>query len=174
LELCLTDSESDLISEGFDVAIRIGQLADSSLFARRLAMLEEVVVGHPRYLKRPVARPADLQTLPWVAFSGSLGRDDVEFERRGRKQKVRVTPRLKIDQIIGHREVLLSGAGVGLIHRYAVDQDIRDGRLVRLLPDWRLPEWPVHLMFPAKAQTHRLREWCAELQQELDGIPGVT
>ncbi len=174
LELCLTDSESDLISEGLDVAIRIGQLADSSLFARRVATLEEVVVSHPRYLKQPVARPADLQALPWVAFSGSLGRDDVEFERRGRKRKVRVTPRLKIDQIIGHREALLSGAGVGLIHRYAVDQDIGDGRLVRFLPDWRLPEWPVHLVFPARAQTHRLRVWCEELQQTLQGIPGVS
>lgn len=174
LELCLTDSESDLISEGLDVAIRIGRLADSSLFARRLATLEEVVVGHPRYLKRPVSRPADLQTLPWVAFSGSPGSDDVEFERRGRKRKVRVMPRLKIDQIIGHREALLSGAGVGMIHRYAVDQDMRDGRLVQFLSDWRLPGWPVHLVFPAKAQTHRLREWCAELQRELEGIPGVT
>jgi DNA-binding transcriptional LysR family regulator len=173
LELCLSDSQSDLVSEGIDVAIRIGQLADSSLFARPLAALEEVLVSHPRCLNRPVARPADLRSLPWVAFSGLLDGDDVRFERRGRKHKVRVTPRLRIDQIVGHREALLAGAGVGLIHRYAVDADIRDGRLVQLLADWRLPEWPVHAVFPVKTQTYRLQTWCAELKQELARITGV-
>jgi len=173
LELCLSDSQSDLVSEGIDVVVRIGQLIDSSLFARPMATLEEVLVSHPRCLNRQVARPADLRTLPWVALSGLLEGDDVYFERRGRKQKIRVTPRLRIDQIVGHREALLAGAGVGLIHRYAVDADIRDGRLVQLLADWRLPEWPVHAVFPVKIQTRRLQTWCAELKQELVRIPGV-
>jgi DNA-binding transcriptional LysR family regulator len=174
LELCLSDSQSDLISEGIDVAIRIGKLADSSLFARPLAILEEVLVSHPGCLDSPVVRPADLQTVPWIAFSGLLDGDDVHLERRGRRQKVRVTPRLRIDQIVGHREALLAGAGAGLIHRYAVDGDIRDGRLVQLLSDWRLPEWPVHAVFPVRTQTYRLQTWCAELTQELGRIPGVA
>jgi len=173
LELCLSDSQSDLISEGIDVAVRIGKLADSSLFARPLAMLEEVLVSHPGCLDRPVVRPADLQAVPWIAFSGLLDGDNVHLERRGRKQTVRVTPRLRIDQIVGHREALLAGAGAGLIHRYAVNADIRDGRLVRLLSDWRLPEWPVHAVFPVRTQTYRLQTWCAELKQELESIPGV-
>jgi DNA-binding transcriptional LysR family regulator len=173
LELCLSDSLSDLIAEGVDVAVRIGRLADSSLFARPLATLEEVLVSHPRCLSRPVARPADLRALPWVAFSGLSEGDDVCFERRGRKQKVSVAPRLRIDQIVGYREALLAGAGAGLIHRYAVEADIREGKLVRLLADWRLPEWPVHVVFPVKTQTHRVQTWCAELKQELAKMPGV-
>jgi DNA-binding transcriptional LysR family regulator len=174
LELCLSDRQSDLISEGIDVAIRIGKLADSSLFARPLAILEEVLVSHPGCLDGPVVRPADLQTVPWIAFSGLLDGDDVHLERRGRRQKVRVTPRLRIDQIVGHREALLAGAGAGLIHRYAVDADIRAGRLVQLLSDWRLPEWPVHAVFPVRTQTYRLQTWCAELARELEKIPGVA
>src|ERR1700733_4874643 len=93
LELCLSDSQSDLISEGIDVAICIGKLADSALFARPLAMLEEVLVCHPGRLDSPLVRPADLQTVPWIAFSGLLDGDDVHLERRGRRQKVRVMPR---------------------------------------------------------------------------------
>jgi DNA-binding transcriptional LysR family regulator len=173
IQLCLSDSTSDLISEGIDVAVRIGQLDDSSLFARPLVTLEEILVGHPRWLSRPVARPVDLLALPWVAFSGLLDGDDVIFERNGRKQKVTVMPRFRIDQIGGHREALLAGAGIGLIHRYAVDADIRDGRLVQLLPGWRRPEWPVHTVFPVRRLAYRLQTWCAELRQELIMIPGV-
>jgi hypothetical protein len=43
-----------------------------------------------------------------------------------------------------------------------------------LLADWRLPEWPVHAVFPVKTQTYRLQTWCAELKQELARTPGVA
>lgn len=173
LDLCLSDAQVDLISEGVDVAIRIGQLTDSSLYARPLARLEEVLVGHPQCITHEVKRPGDLANLPWVAFSGLVDGDEVHFERKGRKQSVAFTPRLRTDQIVGHREALLAGAGVGLIHRYAVDADLRAGRLLQLLPDWNLPQWPVYAVFPIKAQTHRLQRWCDALRQALAGIPGV-
>jgi DNA-binding transcriptional LysR family regulator len=173
VQLCLSDIRSDLVSEGIDVAVRIGQLGDSSLFARPLLALEEVLVGHPRWLSHPVSRPADLLALPWVAFSGLLDGDDVIFERNGRKHKVTVMPRFRIDQIGAHREALLAGAGIGLIHRYAVDTDIREGRLVQFLTDWRRPEWPVHAVFPVRRPAYRLQTWCAELKQELARIPGA-
>ncbi|CAB3799926.1 HTH-type transcriptional regulator DmlR [Pararobbsia alpina] len=173
LQLCLSDGRSDLISEGIDVAVRIGQLGDSSLFARPLVALEEILVGHPRWSSRPIARPVDLLTLPWVAFSGLSDGDEVVFERNAHKQKITVMPRFRIDQINGHREALLAGAGIGLIHRYAVDTDIREGRLVQLLPDWQRPEWPVNAMFPVRNPAYRLQAWCAELKNELARIPGT-
>lgn len=173
IELCLFDGLSDLISEGIDIAVRIGRLGDSSLFARPLIVLEEILVGHSRWAVRPIARPVDMLALPWVAFSGLHDGDEVVFERNGRKQAVTVMPRLRIDQIGAHREALLAGAGIGLIHRYAVDADIRDGRLTQLLPDWRRPEWPVHAMFPIRRPAYRVQTWYTELKQELGRLPGA-
>jgi DNA-binding transcriptional LysR family regulator len=173
VELCLSDGLSDLISEGIDIAVRIGQLGDSSLFARPLTMLEEILVGHPRWASRPIARPLDMLALPWIAFSGLHDGDAVVFERNGRKQAVTVVPRFRVDQICAHREALLAGAGIGLIHRYAVDADIRDNRLMQLLPDWRRPEWPVHAMFPIRRPAYRVQTWYTELKQELGRLPGA-
>ncbi|HTD29324.1 MAG TPA: LysR family transcriptional regulator [Xanthomonadaceae bacterium] len=174
IDLRLSDVPVDLISEGIDVAVRIGQLSNSSLYAKLLAVLEEVLVGHPRCVTRPVVRPADLSSLRWTEFSGLQGGNEIRLTRRGRTQKVEVAPQLRIDQIVGHREALLAGAGVGLIHRYAVESDLLAGRLVRLLPDWNLPAWPVHAVFPVKTQTFRLQRWCEELKVELSGIAGVV
>jgi DNA-binding transcriptional LysR family regulator len=173
IALCLTDRHIDLVSEGVDVAIRIGRLRDSGLYARPLAILEEVLVGDRRCIRRAVNRPADLRFLPWVGFAGLLDGDDIRLVRGGRQQRVPVKPRLTIDQITGHREALLSGAGVGSIHRYAVDADIRSGRLLHILPDWKLPEWKVHMVFPLKTQTYRLQTWSNDLKQALQHIPGV-
>ena len=63
--------------------------------------------------------PADLSSLPRTGFSGLQDGNEIRFARRGRTHKVEVTSRLGIDQIVGHSEALLAGAGVGTIHRYA-------------------------------------------------------
>ena len=174
IDLRLSDVPVDLISEGIDVAVRIGRLNNSSLYAKPLAVLEEVLVGHPRCVTQLIARPADLSTLRWTGFSGLQDRDEIRFKRGGRSHKVEVTTRMRIDQIVGHREALLAGAGVGLIHRYAVEADLLAGRLIRLLPGWDLPEWPVHAVFPVKSQAYRLQRWCEELKVEMSGVSGVA
>jgi DNA-binding transcriptional LysR family regulator len=173
IDLSLSDRQSDLISEGFDAAIRIGRLRDSSLYARQLATLEEVFVSHPKCVRRNVTKPADLASLQWIGFSGLSDGDDYDVERGGQKQRVSIQPRLRIDQIVGYREALLAGGGAGVIHRYVVDADVRQGRLIQLIPGWLLPRWPVHVLFPVRKHTFRLQQWCDELVQEIGSIPGV-
>jgi len=173
IDLSLSDRQSNLVSEGFDVAVRIGRLRDSSLYARQLATLEEVFVSHPKCLKHKVAKPADLSSLHWIGFSGLTEGDEYQVERRGQKQRIGVQPRLRIDQIVGYREALLAGGGAGAIHRYVVDADIRQGRLIRLIPGWELPRWPVHVLFPIRKHTYRLQQWCDELAQEVGSIAGI-
>jgi DNA-binding transcriptional LysR family regulator len=174
IDLRLSDLPVDLIDEGVDVAVRIGRLSSSSLYAKPLALLEEVLVCHPSCLTRPVTRPADLSRLAWTGFSGLKNDGAIRLERHGGKYTVKVTPRLRIDQIVGHREALLAGAGIGMIHRYAVEADLLAGSLIRLLPDWALPEWPVHAVFPLKTQSHRLQRWLEEFKAELADVAGVV
>ena len=172
IDLRLSDVPVDLISEGIDVAVRIGRLSNSSLYAMPLAVLEEVLVSHPRWISSLFERPAELSMLPWTGFSGLQDGGAITFKKSGRKQFFTPKPQLQIDQIVGHREALLAGAGIGVIHRYAIEADVLSGRLVRLLPEWRLPDWPLHAVFPVKQQTERVITWCAELQSELEMVPG--
>jgi DNA-binding transcriptional LysR family regulator len=174
IELYLSDSPADLVSEGIDVSVRIGRLLDSSLYARTLATLDEVIVSHPVHVSLPITRPAQLRSLPWIGFTGLPEPGVIRLKRGIRKQTVQVKPRLMISQIMGYREALLAGGGTGLIHRYAVDADIKKGRLQQLLPEWQLPKWDVHAVFPSKAQTHRVRRWCDDLVKEFASTPGLT
>jgi DNA-binding transcriptional LysR family regulator len=174
IELYLSDSPADLVSEGIDVSIRIGRLQDSSLYARTLATLEEVIVCHPNHLRLPITRPVQLQWLPWIAFTGLPEPGVLRLKRGTRKQTVQVKPRLMISEITGYREALLAGGGAGLIHRYAVDADLQTGRLTQVLPEWQLPRWDVHAVFPSKAQTYRVRRWCDDLVKEFVSAPGLT
>jgi DNA-binding transcriptional LysR family regulator len=174
IELYLSDSPADLVSEGIDVSIRIGRLHDSSLYARTLATLEEVIVSHPIHARSPITRPVQLTSLPWIAFTGLSEPGVIRLKRGTRKQTVQVKPRLMISQIIGYREALLAGGGTGLIHRYAVDADMQAGRLTQLLPEWQLPKWDVHAVFPSKTQTYRVRHWCDDLVKDFTNTPGLT
>jgi DNA-binding transcriptional LysR family regulator len=174
IDLCLSDSPADLVSEGIDVSIRIGRLHDSSLYARTLATLEEVIVSHPNHVRVPITRPTQLNSLPWIAFTGLMEPGVIPLKRGTRKQSVQVKPRLMISQITGYREALLAGGGAGLIHRYAVDADIQSGRLTQLLPEWQLPKWDVHAVFPLRTQTYRVRHWCDDLVKEFASAPGLT
>lgn len=173
IDLRLTDRDVDLVGEGMDLAVRIGKLSDSSLFAKPLAMLEEVIVCHPSIVQA-VGRPKDLSKLPWTVFSGLKESFAIRLKRRGRTEQVKVRPRMFTDQILAHRQALLAGAGAGLIHRYAVDADLQQGHLVRLLPDWELPAWPTHALFTVRTPARRMRIWFDELRGELAEVPGLT
>ena len=174
IELYLSDSPADLVSEGIDVSIRIGRLRDSSLYARTLATLEEVIVSHPNHVRLPITRPAQLLTLPWIAFTGLAEPGIIRLRRGVRKQSVHIKPHLMISEITGYREALLAAGGAGLIHRYAVDADVQTGRLTRLLPEWQLPKWDIHAVFPSKTQTYRVRQWCDDLVKDFADTPGLT
>lgn len=173
LHLQSTDRFVDLVKEGIDIAIRIGRLADSSYYRRPLGSLEEVAVAHRALLTVPVRSPADLVSLPWIGFSGLQEGLRATFQRGGRSYNLKVRPRLLTDQIVAHREALLAGGGAGLIHRYAVDADIKAGRLVQLLPDWKLPLWPVHALSTARGMPTRFQRWREELHAWLETVPGV-
>jgi len=174
IELYLSDSPADLVSEGIDVSIRIGRLRDSSLYARTLATLEEVIVSHPNHVCLPITRPAQLRSLPWIAFTGLPEPGVIRLKRGVRKQSMHIKPHLMINQITGYREALLAAGGAGLIHRYAVDADMQTGRLTQLLPEWQLPKWDIHAVFPSRTQTYRVRRWCDDLVKEFANTPGLT
>lgn len=150
LELRSSDRVSDLLREGIDVAIRMGWLRDSTLRATRIGGFGQQVVASPAYLRRAglPRQPEDLAKLEWVALT--LLPTPLTWRFSGPKDEqrtVRMTGRLRCDSAATLRALLLEGAGVSVIDRPSSDALVRSGRLVRLLPEWSLPEGGIFAVY---------------------------
>jgi DNA-binding transcriptional LysR family regulator len=149
VELELADRNLDLIEDGLDAAIRIGQLTDSGLIVRRVGVVRRVLVASPEYLAAhgtPMT-PADLAghaTIVSMSRGGSL---EWRFRDSERERVVRLTPRLLVNDI--EAMLLAARAGFGLARplSYQVVEELAAGTLVRLLADFEPAAEPVQLVF---------------------------
>jgi DNA-binding transcriptional LysR family regulator len=148
VELDLTDRTVDLVDSGIDVAIRAGALQDSSLIARKLVGNYRVVVASPAYLARhgtPIV-PDDLTRHQCLNFS-ALG-DIWTFIGPNGPFQIRIETRLRTnDGEVGH-EWALAGAGLVMKSIWDVGDDLKTGRLVRVLADWPSPAAAIHALYP--------------------------
>ncbi|MGC1301696.1 MAG: LysR family transcriptional regulator [Caulobacteraceae bacterium] len=139
LDIAFTDVRVDLISVGADVAIRIGPMLDSSLIARKLAPHRRVVCASPAYLERqPAIRaPQDLAEHDCLIYS--LQPTPAWFfepAKGGERQAITVCGAIRADDSEPLRDLAVAGLGVVLLPTWLVGDDIRAGRLVRVLPEW--------------------------------------
>lgn len=151
IELNLSDRFVDLLEDGIDLALRIGQLPQSTLVARRLGAVRRVLVASPEYLKQagmPKA-PEALARHEIIAVTSQPGDVLWRFEARGGKpETVKLEPRLQVDQMEVAIEAAAGGRGVAAVLSYQVEQPIRSGSLVRILKAFEPPALPVHFVFP--------------------------
>ena len=129
--LALTDRMEDLIGQGFDIAIRLGQLPDSSLVATRLAMSASLVCASPDYLQRRGA-PQDVDDLAnhdCLLFRGSPGANTWTFEQDGETRQVRAQGPLYSDSGEGILAAALNGLGLCVLPVWLVGEYLQDGRL---------------------------------------------
>ena len=136
----LNDRVVDLVSSGFDLAIRIGALDDSSMVARQLAPNRRVLVASPDYLaRRGVPRvPADLASHDCLLLTGAQGRQDHWTLGDGHGGEVTVQVRGRIESNFGEllRDAAVAGRGIALHATWHVAGDLRAGRLQQVLPDY--------------------------------------
>jgi DNA-binding transcriptional LysR family regulator len=151
VDLTLNDRMVDLVDEGFDVAIRVGRLPDSSLVARRLAPCPILLCASPAYLERHgrPAVPADLAAHSCLAYTYGPTRDDWIFNGPDGEIRVHVQSRFRVNNGDAIQQAMLQGLGIALQPCFIASGDLRAGRLVELLPDYRLPDLAVHAVYPA-------------------------
>jgi DNA-binding transcriptional LysR family regulator len=150
VEFVCSDRLVDLVEEGFDVAIRAGPLNDSTLVARRLGAIKRVLVASPSYLRRrgrPEA-PGDLERHACITFGASAAPTAWALEYGDKVKEVRVTPRLAVNDFEMMLDAARAGVGVAWVLDFLAARDLREGRLVAVLPDWCSPETPVHAIYP--------------------------
>lgn len=154
VELSLEDRHVDLVREGIDVAVRITVDApDSGLVFRRLAPNRQVVCAAPSYIQRR-GLPRTLQDLAahdCIAHSQRATPRTWHFTATdGSQVSTRIGGRLAISSALGVRQAALEGLGVIELNSYLVGEDIRAGRLVRLLPQYRPRELAFYAVYPAR------------------------
>jgi DNA-binding transcriptional LysR family regulator len=173
VELSLNDRFVDLAEDGFDAAIRVGELPDSGLIARPLRPSPRVACASPAYLARHGTPqvPADLVQHNCLALLFATGPERVWcFPRPDGKgaERVLVRGRLDVNGGMALREAALAGLGVILQPELMLKDDIENGRLVRLFTDWPPPTWPVHVMhLPDARITPKLASFISYLQETL-------
>ena len=152
LDLSFEDRYTDLVSQGLDVAIRMGKLADSSLGARFLGMNPWILVAAPKYLKKPAAliRPQDLSAHPALIYSSVQG-DDIWrlLTPKGEAVTVPVSGRLRSNNLSAVLAAARGALGIAALPRYVAEDSLAGGELVEVLADHALPEQEIHAVFPS-------------------------
>jgi DNA-binding transcriptional LysR family regulator len=168
LDITLNDRVVDLVEEGYDVAVRITNLASSQLVSRRLATTRVVLCASPAYLAAHGApsHPAELAAHRVVSYAYWTGGDDWRFTGPDGEARVRVQPRIHTNSGDTCRVAALQGEGVILQPDFLVGDDLRRGDLVELLPGWRSIELGIHAVYASRKhlpmKTRRLVDFLVE------------
>ena len=153
LDVRLDDRYVNLVEEGVDVAIRIGNLTDSSLVARKLTTTRAVACASPAYLAEhgEPETPEDLATHDCLLYSYLSTANVWRFTARdGREIPVAVTGSFRINNGIVLAEAAAAGQGILMAPSFYVAPHLRDGRLKRILGDFRLRELGIHAVWPQR------------------------
>lgn len=173
MEVVLDDRNIDLVQEGIDVALRMGQLSDSSLTARRIASGRHVVVGTPAYFERtgkPTA-PGDLAAHQAVIYDQEAGGQDWTFQRDDAEIAVILKGRLRVSAAEGVRAAVLANAGIAVASEWMFSPEIADRTVQMVLQDWELPRIDLWAVFPAgRTATTKARTF-TQFVQEVMRVP---
>jgi len=151
VDLHLSDEVIDLIGAGFDMALRIAALPDSSLLARRLGTVPRTLVASPDYLKRRgrPKHPRDLKRHACLGYAYLPTPDVWRFSnRKGEEFVLRTSGPLRANNADALTPALLAGFGLAVQPEFLVRDDLAAGRLEAVLPGWTLPEIALHLVMP--------------------------
>lgn len=167
VELTVNDRLVDLIEEGYDVAVRIGRLSDSSLIARRLGTVSIRLAASPAYLERhgTPTEPGDLARHSWLGYAYSSGTGTLRLHHTdGREASVRLQSRLTANNGDVLAEAAAGGAGIILQPVFILAPYLADGRLLPVLPQWSVPDLDVH------AVHHQSRHVAAKVRAFVDHL----
>jgi DNA-binding transcriptional LysR family regulator len=152
LEVTLSDRFVDLVDEGFDAAVRIARLPNSSLVSRKLASTRLTLCASPAYLAAhgTPARLADLSGHSVIDHSSQVAGDQWQFDGPEGAQTVKVNPRMLTNSGDSCCEAAVQGLGIVLQPSFLLTRHLATGALVELLPDYRSYALGIHLVYPSR------------------------
>lgn len=172
IDLQFADRYVNVVEEGFDLAIRIGALEDSSLISRQLGAIQLVACASPSYLAHRgwPDSPGDLSRHECVLDRNFRRGGRWPFSRNGVLEEVNVAGRLVVTGIAASHQATLAGAGIGLLASHVIETDLAEGRLQRVLVDYQSARLPISAVYPHRryltAKVQRFVEFLAERMGE--------
>ncbi|MCZ8094429.1 MAG: LysR family transcriptional regulator [Acidovorax sp.] len=154
LDVTLGDRLVDLVDEGYDLAVRIAQLPNSSLVSRRLAATRLILCASPRYLAEheTLAHPTDIARHPVFAYKLLATGEQWHFEGPQGPIVVKITPRMRSNSGDSCCEAALQHQGLVLQPTFLVGEHLRSGALVEVLPAFRSTELGIYAVYPSRQQ----------------------
>ncbi|QEI04635.1 LysR family transcriptional regulator [Pigmentiphaga aceris] len=180
LEIGVSDRPVDLIGDAIDCVIRGGELADSTLVAKRIAELDYVTCASPDYLARfgTPRHPAELETGHQLLnyFSSLSNRPFAPvFVKAGERLETAAQAAVAVNESTAHVTALLAGLGIGQTFRFIVQPLIDAGALVPVLTDWSRPKHPLFVVYPQNRHlSARLRVFVCWVAEVFDAIQPAT
>ena len=152
LDVTLSDRVVDLVDEGYDLAVRIGRLSSSTLISRQISSTRMVLCASPAYLKRrgTPQHPSELASHDLIAYSLMSTGDHWELSGPAGPVSVKVKPRMKTNSGDTCVQVAMDGQGVIFQPSFIVDQQIKAGKLLALLPEYTAIEYGIHAVYASR------------------------
>ena len=152
IDLVMDDRKVDLVAGGFDVAIRAGNLPASTLIARKLAPVRQVLCASPDYIDRydRPGTPAELSGHNCVLYSYSSDADEWTLIGESGPETVTVSGSYQVNNSEALLEALREGIGIGRLPTFVAGPDLKTGQLVKLFESYRLPDFTLYAVFPER------------------------
>ncbi|MEA3129854.1 MAG: hypothetical protein QOF46_1649, partial [Paraburkholderia sp.] len=175
LDVALIDRVVDIVDEGYDLAIRISRAGSTSHAARKLATSRNILCASPDYLARCgyPATPADLVEHRCIGYSYAATGDEWQLaDSEGKSHAVKVNCHMHSNNGDTARAAALAGQGVIWQPTFLVGNDLRGGKLVQILPAYRLPDIDVLALYPSRRHlSAKIRAMVDFLADAFGGVP---
>jgi len=175
LDLVLDDRKVDLVEEGIDASIQLGDLPDSTLVARKIAQGGHHVLATPDYFARhgEPLHPDDLADHDAVIYAQRIGGEVWPLRRGAEEVQVTLTGRLHVSAAEGVRAAVLAGAGLTIVPDWMFWPELAGGAVKAVLADWTLPPMSAWAVFPSQRLiSSKARVFVSFVESELARMPG--
>jgi len=175
VEWLLQDEVRDFIAEGIDCAVQVGAPTDPAAVAIKLGEVRRIVVAAPALVRGSLpAHPTDLAALPWLALRTYYHAEvALTHGSRGEVQRFGIRPRVATDSLYALRSAALLGLGACIGSAWLLADDLAQGRLVHLAPQWHAAPLPVYLSYPqARFHPSRLLRFAVAMREAVPAVIG--
>jgi DNA-binding transcriptional LysR family regulator len=154
LQLNLLNSRVDLIEEGYDLVIRIGELEDSRLVAKRLGKVARKIYTSPDYVKQhgEIKSIEQLSKASFLLMSSIQHNERLLLTSKEKQHELTVMPRMLVDDFLILKQMIIEGLGVSIMPDYMCEHELANAKLIQLLPSWGMLDVNVYALYPK----HRL------------------
>ncbi len=149
LDIQLADRYIDIVEEGFDLAIRIGRLDDSSLIARKLANMKMILCASPEYLTQSasLSHPSDLKQHKLIIDSNFRGGQSWTFTKQSASTTIKVEGPIRINSAAAATGFLKNHIGIGICPSFMIIEELKEGSLVNVMPEWSLSAGGIYAVY---------------------------